>query len=190
MVNKERHLPSKVSEPHVGEHVEREALFSYLDDYVGRRVVWVAAPGGAGKTTLVGSYLASRAIETLWYEVDCRDTDPANIFHYLGLLACKAKLPSLTPEYQGSLPLFSASYFEQLFATLDKPFALVFDNLQEAPDEAALYTVLAMAARQLPAHGKIICISRNSPHRSFAEFQTKKQLLLIDESMMRLELEE
>ncbi|MDH5786154.1 MAG: hypothetical protein OEZ16_11190, partial [Chromatiales bacterium] len=41
-----------------------------------------------------------------------------------------------------------------------------------------------------PAHGKIICISRNSPHRSFAEFQTKKQLLLIDESMMRLELEE
>ncbi|MEO5863085.1 MAG: hypothetical protein ABIQ03_11580, partial [Burkholderiales bacterium] len=46
--------------------------------------IWVAGPPGAGKTTLIGSYLEARHSRYLWYQIDPGDSDPATFFFYLG----------------------------------------------------------------------------------------------------------
>jgi MoxR-like ATPase len=98
---------AKLSRPRLFEALPRERLFVLLDAQQQLPVTLVAAPPGAGKTTLVASYLESRKLAGIWYQVDAGDSDPSTFFYLLGLaeraLSGRQKrlppLPLLTPEY-------------------------------------------------------------------------------------------
>ena len=95
---------NKISRPRLPTVYARERLFGVLDQSRRYPVVWVSAPAGAGKTTLVSSYLESRHLACLWYQIDSRDADPATFFYYMSLAVRqaspqKAKTPS--PAYTG-----------------------------------------------------------------------------------------
>ncbi len=78
----------KLTPPRVGKIYPRERLFGLLDRIRDdHSVVWISAPGGAGKTSLVASWLQQRKLKTLWYQVDAGDGDNASFFYYLGLAA-------------------------------------------------------------------------------------------------------
>ncbi|MFN3479813.1 MAG: hypothetical protein ACK415_05450, partial [Thermodesulfovibrionales bacterium] len=78
---------AKISCPSISGIVPRERLFNLLDNSLRRPVVWISAPAGSGKTTLVASYLDSRKIQCLWYQVDEGDADIPTFFYYMGLAA-------------------------------------------------------------------------------------------------------
>jgi ATP/maltotriose-dependent transcriptional regulator MalT len=67
---------AKLSRPRLFEALPRERLFVLLDAQQQRPVTLVAALPGAGKTTLVASYLESRKLAGIWYQVDAGDSDP------------------------------------------------------------------------------------------------------------------
>ena len=46
---------AKTTRPALGTIVARERLFAKLDGTLGRTVMWIAGPPGAGKTTLAAS---------------------------------------------------------------------------------------------------------------------------------------
>ncbi len=146
----------------------RERLLQQLDAARAQHpVVWIAAPAGAGKTTLVASYLQHREVNALWYQVDSGDQDIASFFYYFGLAAkhsgARKKLPLFTAEYQLGLPAFTRNWFRALFAQRSAPTVLVLDNYQEAGETAALHTVLQHAADELPAGVNLMVISRAQP---------------------------
>lgn len=60
----------KIARPQTDGLVPRERLFSALDEAGKRAITWVAGPAGAGKTSLIASYLDRRNLSTLWYQVD------------------------------------------------------------------------------------------------------------------------
>ena len=76
-------------------------------------LTWVAGPPGAGKTTLVASYLDTHKIPCLWYQVDGVDADIATFFYYMGMAAKKsvsrkAKAPAgVNPRIPFRRPLIS-----------------------------------------------------------------------------------
>ena len=53
---------AKLTKPKAAKVLMRKRLFTLLDDARKRPVIWVCAPPGAGKTTLVASYLANRKL--------------------------------------------------------------------------------------------------------------------------------
>lgn len=116
---------AKLSRPHLSQPLARERLFSELDRLCERPVIGVIGPPGAGKTTLVASYLESRDFPGIWYQVDAGDADAATFFYYLRLAAQEAlpdetrSLPLLAPEYLSDLPGFSRRFFRDLYARLD-----------------------------------------------------------------------
>ena len=131
---------AKITAPQAEEGMlHRERLFQKLDSARKKRIIWVAGPAGSGKTTLLSSYIRSRSLPCLWYQVDGGDNDLATFFYYLGLAAKKAAprrrktLPLLTAEYLMGIPEFSRNFFEELFNRLKPPAVLVFDNYQEVP---------------------------------------------------------
>lgn len=111
---------AKITRPTPSEAVQRERLFTLLDDSRAESILWVSAPGGAGKSTLVASYLDARELACIWYQCDEGDADLATFFYYMGLAAKKAaprykkQLPLLTPEYLAGVPAFTRRYFELL----------------------------------------------------------------------------
>lgn len=187
---------NKISRPRMTGILPRQRLFHLLDAGLERPVIWVHGPGGSGKSTLVASYLDSRQLPAVWYQVDSRDTDIATFFYYMGLAAKKAAprsrtpLPLLTPEYQSDTETFAHRYFEKLFSSLKPPCLLVLDDYHEVGSESPLHQLLKHAFAQVPHGVNIAVISRMPPPAVMARLCAGRQISFIGCEDLRLTAEE
>src|SRR5512138_897841 len=118
MANRKAAL-AKLSLPRLHDVLARTRLFELLDR-AQRQLVWICAQPGAGKTTLVASYLRARKRPVLWYQLDDGDADAASFIYHMRLAAQAADaaataLPLLTPEYADDLRGFSRRFFRDLY---------------------------------------------------------------------------
>lgn len=172
---------AKTTRPTSNRVVARPRLFSRLDRAASRPLTWIWSPAGAGKTTLVSSYIAQHRLRHVWYRVDEGDRDVATLFYYLGRAAPKRRrpMPWLAPEFRQALSLFARHFFRELAERLKPPFALVFDDLQEVGAEADLNAVLCVAAEEMPIGGRLVAISRGEPPTAFARMRTARRMEVI-----------
>ncbi|HWR58058.1 MAG TPA: tetratricopeptide repeat protein, partial [Thermodesulfovibrionales bacterium] len=159
-------------------------------------VIWVSGPAGSGKTTLVASYLDSRRLPCLWYQLDEGDADIATFFYYMGLAAKKAaprkrrSLPLFTPEYYMGIPTFTRRYFEELYSRSRPPSVIVFDNYQRVPVESPFHEAIVHGLTDLPEGINVIVISRAEPPQTFARIRASNKLKTIDWKDLQLTEEE
>lgn len=184
---------AKTTRPVVGTAVARERLFARLDGTPARTVAWISGPPGSGKTTLAASYVESRRLRSLWYQVDPEDDDIATFFHYLGHAARKLDggkardYPAFVPAEGADIGAFARRFFRQLFSRAKRPFALVFDNLHAVPAQSALHKVLEAAISQVPKKSCIVAASRNDPPVALARFRVTGELLCVGADELRVE---
>src|SRR5207244_13648169 len=114
--------------------------------------------------------------------------DVATFFYYLGQASPRRRrsLPLLTPEYRHGLTVFAQRFFRELYGRLKPPFALVFDNYQEAPATSPLHEVMREALGEIPPGGHVIFISRAEPLPAFARLRAPGAIELRDWSRLRL----
>jgi len=172
--------------------VQREELFSRMDEGAERGGIWVAGPPGAGKTTLVSSYLEQRRLRHLWYQVDRGDVDAATFFHFMGLAAARGAsldrraIPAYSASRGSDIATFSRRYFRELYQCLAPPFVLVFDNYQEAPLQSPLSLIVTIALEEISRRGTVVVISRFEPPRELARLRANQRIELIGWSDLRL----
>ena len=160
--------PAKVSAPRLFEVYRRNALFRALDAARKKRVTWISAPAGAGKTSVVTTYLAARRIPALWYNVDARDADVAHLFHYMTIAAKlasrrpKLHLPAFAVEHQASPAAFARNFFEELYRQRPARSAIVLDDYHDARSEL-FDEVVREALNALPEGMLAVIISRGEP---------------------------
>lgn len=195
-----KHISSplaKLTRPQFTRAIDRTRLYQQIENTrINSPLVWLSAPAGAGKTTLVSRYLINYHRPCLWYQVDAGDADPATFFHYLGLGAQQFThdthndFPALTPEYLPGLSIFARRFFEQLYLLLTPPAALVFDNYQEIPVDSPVHEVLRIACEALPAGLCILVMSRTEAPATLARQRIHGDLKLLDEAELRFTREE
>jgi len=178
---------AKTSRPALARTLARPRLFRLLDRAGRRPVTWVWAPPGAGKTTMVASYLAARRRRALWYQLDSGDADVATFFYYLGQAAAgrKRPLPLLTAEYRQGLAVFARRFFRELYARLAGPATVVFDNYQEVPARSELHEVMVEALAEIPKGIRLIVISRAEPPAELARHRAQQVIESIEWSELR-----
>ncbi len=187
---------AKLQRPDTDNVVLRQRLFRTLDHARKKKSIWITGLPGAGKTTLVASYIASNKIPHAWYHIDSADSDPATFFHYLKYLvkgndgAKNLKLPALTPEYLPNISVFTQRYFENLYAMLPRGFVLVFDNYHEINQSPLFHTIMSEALMRVPERGTVILISRSEPHPVYTRLRANSLMEVIDRDSIKFTPEE
>ena len=188
---------AKLTPPKLFDALPRPRLFTLLDEALTRPVVWLCAPPGSGKSTLVASYLQWRKLRHLWYQIDASDADSATFFHYMRTAAIElagdvaAQLPLFTPELHGNLPRFARIFFRDLFSVLPRPSVAVFDNFHDARTDAGQRAAFAQGLEEVPPDGiSIIVVSRANPPPEFARLVAGTRFVRLDGAALRCTEEE
>ena len=104
---------AKFTRPRLHGATPRERLFAKLDGALNHKpAICVVGPPGAGKTTLVATWLDARKLPGVWYQVDPGDTDVATFFYYLG----EATAP-FARKARRKLPLLALHIYSHLFTS-------------------------------------------------------------------------
>lgn len=190
---------AKFTRPRIFDAIARERLFSLIDESIRTRpVTWIESPPGAGKTTLVASYLEARNLGGIWFQVDAGDADPSTFFYYLGLAERalpthsrrRSPLPLLTAELLGDVPGFARRFFRELFSRLAPGSVVVFDNFQEASDTAAVHEALVAGMDEIPPGIQLIVVSRAGTPPHYARLNAHRAVKVIDWDALRFTPEE
>ena len=187
---------AKLTRPRLFDAVPRPRLFARLDEARGRPVVWISAPPGSGKSTLVASYVEARRLPHLWYHVDAGDSDPAAFLHYLRLAAIQlvgngaAALPVFTAERQQDLPRFARTLCRELFALLPTDSLVVLDNFDEARTSALQRAAFAQSLEEVPEGISVVVLARTAPPPELARLATSRRIARIEPAELRCTAEE
>jgi LuxR family transcriptional regulator, maltose regulon positive regulatory protein len=76
-------LSTKLNRPHLKENlIIRSDLIQKLNDGLNKRMIFVSAPAGFGKSTLINSWLDRQDCPISWISLDKADNDPSRFFSY------------------------------------------------------------------------------------------------------------
>lgn len=184
---------AKLTRPRLHNAVAREALFTHLDGLREQRsAICVVGPPGAGKTTLIASWLDARSARGIWYQIDPGDADIATFFHYLGEAMHpfsrkgRRALPALTSEYLTDIQGFSRRYFRELYGQLPRNSIVVLDNYQEVDAPSPLHDLIANAVSEIPADQTLVVITRHDPPECYARLIANEHVGFVDWSQLKL----
>jgi len=186
---------AKLTRPRLYQAVPRQRLFETLDHARAHPIIWLAAPPGSGKTTLIASYLRARRVRSIWYELDSGDGDPATLFHYLSLAIGqlnpkKHSLPLLTAEYLVDIQGFTRRYFREFFARLGLKGILVLDNFQDVSDSSSFQKVIVTALREIPHGVTVVIASRLRPPVALSQLLAERAVEVVESDEIRASSEE
>ena len=173
---------AKTSSPRLHRVVYRERLFRQLDELGQYPVTWVSSPAGAGKTTLVASYVRFRNIPVIWYRVDEADSDVADFFYYIGEAARSLKkgragpLPRFTSECRAGILSFTRRYFESLYTRMPFQGMIVLDNYQHIGEDAEFHEVIRNGLRLAPEGIRVLLLSRKEPPPHFISLKAESMM--------------
>ena len=190
---------AKFSRPRLYNVQKRERLFALLDEHRAHPIIWIAGPPGAGKSTLVASYVETRKLPGIWFQADQGDADPGTFFHYLrtaaaDLSARRAKeaaaLPVFTPDYARDLPAFTRRFLREFFALFPPGSVLVVDNFHEPKGDPGWRFAFGEGLREIPDGMNLIVLSREPPPPEMARLVGEQRIKRIEWEALRFTADE
>ncbi len=180
---------SKYTLPDVSDTVERQRLFSILDENRKKPVTLVLGQAAQGKSTLIASYLKQSAQQTAWIHLDEDDSDPTNLF-YLVIHALKKTLNRNNSFKEIQYPRTTLGsrrdiqrhreILRTVFAAVTSETAMVMDDLDSLYSNAPSFTLIQGIIEELPPNIRLFLLSRHVPDLSLQKLKLEKKIFVLN----------
>ncbi len=185
----------KLAPPRLGRVFARKRLFALLDGGSDRPAQWLGAAPGAGKSTLVATWLRQRTASTSWLQLDAGDGDPATFVQSLDALlesvaVTALDLPPFCADDEADIAGWLRRRLRLFMRHVEPPWVLVLDNYQDLPAHSLLHDALAQGLGELPGGVQWVFISREPPPAAYARALVQQQLAIVDAEQLRFDDQE
>ncbi len=175
--------------------VKRSRLHKQLAAGENSKLILITAAAGAGKTTLVISWLAQQNKQAAWLSLDKNDNDPLIFLTYVAAAlqtieagVCETIKPLLISSDPPPIPIL-LTYFVNDMACLKQPSILVLDDYH-AITNAHVHKITEFLIENAPPTLQIIMTSRVMPDISVSRLRARNQLVEISDRDLRFSDEE
>lgn len=189
-------ISSKLTPPTLSGTLRREHLLKNLDS-VHEQLIWVSAPGGSGKTTLIADWLQARRRPYVWLRLEDSDASLSTFFHHLILAAQQSHpgtelaLERFTQVYAFDPVSYARNFFTQLGQIEpDQALQVVLDDYHELSKDSSIHNVLSTLIDSLETPIRFIVISREAAPLEYVALKSRGKSRLLDWDNIRFNLEE
>lgn len=174
--------------------VPRPALTRRLDAAAAdphTRMILLSAPAGAGKSTLVGAWLAARTEPVAWLQVEDSDADPARFWTYV-CHSLDGVVPGLAERVVPAVEATGGgadAVLPRLLAALDDapaPVTLVLDDYHLVTNDQ-VHTGLDRLVELAPPHLTLLLSTRVDPPLRLGRLRARQELEEIRASDLRFD---
>jgi len=159
-------LATKLHIPHLRlDVVQRPRLTRRLNEGATRKLTFITAPAGFGKTTLLSEWVTQYHLATAWISLHPDDNHPPRFFSYL-IAALEALQPGISEQVHSLLHTSQTLLLEPVLTTLlnaltaiPYDFALVLDDYHFINDQQ-IHQGLSFLLEHLPLQMHLIIASR------------------------------
>jgi LuxR family transcriptional regulator, maltose regulon positive regulatory protein len=191
-------LATKVVPPRCQGLIERPRLLDVTSQLSGKQLAVLKAPAGFGKTSLAATWLErirQSGHPAAWLTIDSDDDEPATFLFYIAHAlqrACDGVGAAAINLIQESFlinPRTIVSHLINDLADIDDDVYLFLEDYHwiTNPD---VHEALTFFLRRAPSHCHVVLTTRTEPPLPLASLRAKNQLLEIDASALRFDLQE
>src|SRR5271169_3214888 len=196
--NQLQFLATKVVPPRSQGLIERPRLLGMTSELSGKRLAVVKAPAGFGKTSLAVTWLEAlqqSGHTVAWLTIDANDDEPATFLFYVVHALRRARdevgaaAIDLVQESFLINPRAIVSSLVNDLADIDDEVYLFLEDYHWV-NNAEIHEALEFFLMHAPSHCHVILTTRTEPPLPLASLRAKNQLLEIDASALRFDLQE
>ncbi|MFL5778859.1 MAG: AAA family ATPase, partial [Chloroflexota bacterium] len=178
--------PGKIQAPALrDETLARTRLLDWLEVKIHRRVVFVIADAGYGKTTLLADFSRRTRLRTIWYRLDEDDRDWVGFLAHL-VAAGREHDPGFAPRTAGILRSLEPggptredaveAFLAELPSIAADGAALIFDDFHLADEVNDIRTIAREIVARGPERLSIVFASRRAPSVPVAKLRSLGEL--------------
>ena len=197
--SKERQfLATKVVPPRCPGLIERSRLLSVTSQLASKRLAVLKAPAGFGKTSLAVSWfqrLQESGNAVAWLAIDPDDDEPPTFLFYVAHAlqhACKGVGATALELIRESFLINPRAIISTLIndlADVDDEVYLILEDYHWLANPE-IHEAVAFFLKRAPSHCHVLLTTRTEPPLPLASFRAQNQLLEIDASAFRFDLQE
>ena len=193
-----RLLATKIMPPRCPGLIERPRLLAMASQIQAKRLAVIRAPAGFGKTSLAASWsewLRQQGSVVAWVAIDPDDDEPSRFLFYV------------THAMHRAAPAIGADALQLIGETvLLNPQAIVSTLINDITDvdedvylfledyhlltKPEIHDAVAFFLKHAPSHAHVVLTTRTEPPLPLASLRAHNQLLEVDASSLRFDLQE
>lgn len=162
--------------------VHRTLLFDKLNKGLDRKLIFISAPAGFGKTTILSDWITQNKISTAWYSIDNRDNDPAEFLNYIisGIQTVKHDFGIRSQELLNAPQKPNIETIAGMLINdaleINHDFLVVFDDFHLIKSDD-VFGIVKFFLEHSPPHMHLVISTRSDPPLPMARLRSQNQLI-------------